>query len=189
LKELLNLMKSSGAILEGHFQLTSGRHSDVYLEKFRLLENPEIVEKLGVMMADQFNDEAVDVVLGAAIGGILLSTATAKVIGTKGIFAERVNGKLQLRRGFQINSNDRVLIVEDIITTGGSVIESVEVVKQYRAVPVGVVCLVDRSQTRADFGCPTKMLLRYPAISWEPDECPLCRKGISIESRGRSGKR
>lgn len=182
-------MNSTGAILEGHFQLTSGRHSDVYLEKFRLLEHPGIVEQIGQLMADAFRRKDINVVLGAAVGGILLSHATAKVLGIKGIFAERVDGKLTLKRGFHLNSADRVLVVEDIVTTGGSVRELLKLVEDNSAFTVGVVCLVDRNKSGIDFGCPTKSLLRYPSVSWEPDSCPLCQNGIPIESRGRTGKK
>ena len=185
---LLELMKSSGAVLDGHFLLTSGRHSDVYLEKFRLLEKPEVVAELGKRMAAALPEE-VDVVLGAAIGGILLSHATATELGTLGIFAERVDGNLQLRRGFELRKGDRVLIVEDIVSTGGSVKELIELVEQYEAKVVGVVCLVDRTKDGVDFGCPTEALLRFPAVSWRADKCPLCEQGISITTGGRSGKK
>ena len=121
-------MKSSGAVLEGHFQLTSGRHSDVYLEKFRLLEKPDVVMELGRRMASALPEKEVDVVLGAAVGGILLSHAAAAELDTQGIFAERVNGNLSLRRGFDLSKGDSVLIVEDIVSTGGSVKELIELV-------------------------------------------------------------
>jgi len=181
-------MQSTGAILEGHFQLTSGRHSDVYLEKFRLLERPEIVEEIGHLMAKVFNEEEIDVVLGVAVGGILLSHSTAKVLGVHGIFAERVNGKLALRRGFFLNAEDRVLIVEDIVTTGGSIKELLGLVEEYGAHIVGVVYLVERNREDVDFGYPSKPLMRYPAVSWDSDSCPLCQKGIPVKSRGRTGK-
>ncbi|MDP6396769.1 MAG: orotate phosphoribosyltransferase [Candidatus Marinimicrobia bacterium] len=184
---LLELMKSSGAVLDGHFLLTSGRHSDVYLEKFRLLEKPKVVAELGKRMAAALPEE-VDVVLGAAIGGILLSHATATELSTLGIFAERVDGNLQLRRGFELRKGDRVLIVEDIVSTGGSVKELIELVEQYEAEVAGVVCLVDRTQNGVNFGCSTEALLRYPAVSWKPEECPLCKQDISITTRGRTGK-
>jgi len=186
---LLELMKSSGAVLEGHFQLTSGRHSDVYLEKFRLLEKPDVVMELGRRMASALPEKEVDVVLGAAIGGILLSHAAAAELDTQGIFAERVNGNLSLRRGFELSKGDSVLIVEDIVSTGGSVKELIELVEQYKAKVAGVVCIVDRTKDGVNFGCSTEALLRYPVVSWEPDECPLCEQGILITSRGRTGKK
>lgn len=186
--EIERLMEESGAVLKGHFLLTSGRHSDVYIEKFRLLERPEIVYELGRQMAEAVVDMNVDVVLGAALGGILLSSATAKVLGTKGIFAERVGGELTLRRGFQVDIGDRVLVVEDIVTTGGSVVELLEIVRAQGAEVAAVVCLVDRTATGVGFDCPTESLLRFPAVSWEPDDCPLCHEGEPITSRGRTGK-
>lgn len=185
---LLDLMKSSGAVLDGHFLLTSGRHSDVYLEKFRLLEKPEVVMELGRRMSTAFPDLEVDVVLGAAIGGILLSHSAAAELGTSGIFAERVNGNLTLRRGFELSKSDSVLIVEDIVSTGGSVRELIELVEEYEAKVAGVVCIVDRTEDGVDFCCPTEALLRYPAVSWEAEECPLCEKGIPITTQGRTGK-
>ncbi len=188
MNELIELMKETGAILEGHFRLTSGRHSDVYIEKFRLLERPDFVEKIGVMMAEPYAEENIEVVLGAAVGGILLSSAIAKELGTKGIFAERVDGELTLRRGFHLNSGKRVVVVEDIITTGGSVQELLKIVEDHGAKVTGVVCLVDRTEKGVDFSYPTTSLVRYPALSWEPDACPLCLKNIPLSTRGRTGK-
>ncbi|MEE9165979.1 MAG: orotate phosphoribosyltransferase [Candidatus Neomarinimicrobiota bacterium] len=188
MKSILEVMKSTGAITEGHFLLTSGRHSGVYLEKFRLLENPEILDDVGRLMAEAFGEEETDVVLGAAVGGVLLSYATARVLKKRGIFAERVDGRLDLRRGFVLHQNERVLIVEDIVTTGGSVEELIQVVEGHRARLVGIACLVDRTEKGVDFGHLTKPLLRYPSVSWESRDCPLCKSGIPIESRGRTGK-
>ena len=128
--ELNSIMEECGAILRGHFQLTSGRHSEIYLEKFRLLENPEIVDKIGKEIAREIKGIEVDVVLGAAIGGILISHAAAKALRVKSIFAERVNGKFELRRGFKIQKNQKILIVEDVITTGKSSLECVNLIKK-----------------------------------------------------------
>jgi len=181
-------MEESGAVMQGHFELTSGRHSDVYLEKFRLLERPEMVYDIGKKMAEECEGIDIDIVLGAAIGGILLSSAAAKVIGTKGIFAERQDGELVLRRGFELNEGHRVLIVEDIVTTGGSVRELLDIVQSQGAEAAAVVCLADRTADGIDFGCVTKTLLRFPAISWEPEECPLCNENKPLTVRGRTGK-
>ncbi len=174
--------------MQGHFELTSGRHSDVYLEKFRLLERPRIVDDIGKKMAEESKGIDIDIVLGAAIGGILLSSATAKVLGTKGIFAERQDGELVLRRGFELNEGHRVLIVEDIVTTGGSVRELLYIVKSHGAETAAVVCLADRTAEGIDFGCVTKALLRFPATSWEPEKCPLCDENKALIVRGRTGK-
>ena len=127
---ILELLKESGAFMEGHFLLTSGRHSDKYIEKFRLMESPEHLDKICNLMAKQFIEQNIDIVLGAAIGGILLSSGVAKYLNKKSIFTERVKTNMELRRGFDIKSNDRVLIVEDIVTTGGSIFELIEVVKE-----------------------------------------------------------
>ena len=186
--DIRSIMDATGAVLKGHFQLTSGRHSDTYLEKFRLLERPEIVEEVGKQMAKAVKGIDVDVVLGAAIGGILISSATGKAFGKKGIFAERVDGELTLRRGFKLSFGDRVLVVEDIVTTGGSVQELLNIVKSCGAQPVAVVCLTDRTVNGIDFECPTKALIRFPAVSWDAETCPLCEQNKPLTSRGRTGK-
>ena len=186
--DISSIMDETGAVLKGHFQLTSGRHSDTYLEKFRLLERPEIVEEVGKQMAKAVKGIDVDVVLGAAIGGILISSATGKAFGKKGIFAERVDGELTLRRGFKLAFGDRVLVVEDIVTTGGSVQELLNIVKSCGAQPAAVVCLTDRTVDGIDFECPTKALIRFPAVSWDAETCPLCEQNKPLTSRGRTGK-
>ncbi len=186
--DISSMMEETGAVLKGHFQLTSGRHSDVYLEKFRLLEQPDIVNEIGRQMAKAVEGINVDVVLGAAVGGILISSATANAFGKKGIFAERVNGELTLRRGFELASGDRVLVVEDIVTTGGSVLELLNIVKSCGAQPAAVVCLTDRTADGIDFECPTKTLVKFPAVSWDPETCPLCEQNEPLTSRGRTGK-
>ncbi|MFQ6674218.1 MAG: orotate phosphoribosyltransferase [Fidelibacterota bacterium] len=188
MSNILNVLKATGAIMEGHFQLTSGRHSNVYLEKFRLLERPHVVDEIGLMMARAFPDREIGVVLGAAVGGILLSHATARALDTRSIFAERVDGRLALRRGFQLAPGDNVLVVEDIVTTGGSVKELLDIVRKHQARTVGVACLVDRSEGGMDLGCPVETLARFPARSWDSGSCPLCRKDVPLESRGRTGK-
>ena len=186
--DISSMMEETGAVLKGHFQLPSGRHSDVYLEKFRLLEQPDIVKAIGRQMAKAVEGINVDVVLGAAVGCILISSATANAFGKKGIFAERVNGELTLRRGFELASGDRVLVVEDIVTTGGSVLELLNIVKSCGAQPAAVVCLTDRTADGIDFECPTKALVKFPAISWDPETCPLCEQNEPLTSRGRTGK-
>ena len=186
--ELNSIMEECGAILRGHFQLTSGRHSEIYLEKFRLLENPDIVDKIGKEIAREMKGIEVDVVLGAAIGGILISHAAAKALRVKSIFAERVDGELKLRRGFTLNPGEKVLVVEDIVTTGGSVEELLKIAINCRAEVASIVCLADRTENGIDFGSKTKCLIRFPAISWEQNKCPLCKKNEPLTSRGRTGK-
>ena len=187
-KELQYLLEKSGAILNGHFLLTSGRHSNRYIEKFRVLEKPVALDKICQQMARIFEEKNIQIVLGAAIGGILIAGGVGRHLGVKHIFSERVNGKMELRRGFDLPPGIRVLIVEDIITTGGSVFELIELAQQCKAEIVGVVNLVERSATSIDFGVNSTPLLNLPSESWEKNNCPLCRDNIHFTQRGRTGK-
>jgi len=186
--EILSLLKESGAFLEGHFLLTSGRHSDKYIEKFRLMESPNHLDKVCQKMSSQFSKDSIDIVLGAAIGGILLSSGVAKYMGKKGIFTERVQEKMELRRGFEIQEGSNVLIVEDIVSTGGSIFELIEVVKECNANVTGVTSIVHRSIDEIDFGCTYRPLLNYPVESWEEADMPKWLSDIPITVHGRSGK-
>ena len=185
---LHRLLEDCGALLEGHFLLTSGQHSDRYIEKFRLLEQPDALDKVATAMTEDVRSEEVDVVLGAAVGGILIAGAVSRKLGRRTLFTERVEGVMTLRRGFRIAPDERVLVVEDIVTTGGSVFELLKVVEQAGARIAGVVCLVDRSPGGLDFGMPSNTLLRLPIATWDPDTCPLCRQGIPLSKPGRTGK-
>ena len=187
--ELLTLLKETGAILEGHFLLTSGRHSDVYIEKFRVLEKPHTLDDVCREMAKVVKNENIDLVLGAAIGGILISGGVGRHLGVKHIFCERVNGRMKLRRGFFITKDQRIVIVEDIITTGGSVMELIELAGEQGAEILHVVNLVDRSSGDVDFGVPSTALLTIPSESWKPENCALCKQGMAMTHRGRTGKK
>lgn len=186
--QLQTLLEKSGAILNGHFLLTSGRHSNRYIEKFRVLEKPDALDLVCKEMAAPFKDENIQIVLGAAIGGILIAGGIGRHLGVKHIFSERVNEKMELRRGFDLPDGIRVLIVEDIITTGGSVFELIELAKEYNANIMGVVNLVERSAEPIDFGVRSIPLLNLPSESWEQNDCPLCRDNILFTQRGRTGK-
>ena len=187
--ELLNLLKETGAIMDGHFLLTSGRHSNVYIEKFRVLENPAALNEVCREIAEIVQGKNVDIVLGAAVGGILISGGVGRHLEKKHIFAERINGKMELRRGFSIKSGERIVIVEDIITTGGSVFELIDLAEELSAEIVHVVNLVDRSQDGIDFGYPSTALLNLPSKSYKSDDCPLCKQGLPLTERGRTGKK
>ena len=187
--ELLTLLQNTSAMLEGHFLLTSGRHSDVYIEKFRILEDPNALDEVCRAMAEIVMDENVELVLGAAIGGILIAGGVGRHLSVRHIFSERVKGKMELRRGFSITKGQRVVIVEDIITTGGSVVELIQLAKEQGAEIVQVVNLVHRSAGEVDFGVPSTALLTIPSESWEPIDCPLCKQGVPITERGRTGKK
>ncbi len=185
--EVLEIFRGSGAYLEGHFLLTSGRHSAAYVEKFMVLQQPRHCGALCAALADEFRDLAPTVVVGPAVGGILLAYETARALGVRGIFLERENGRLVLRRGFEILPQDRVLVVEDVVTTGTSVFEVLGAlgreVSEGRVVGVGH--LVDRSSGSVDFRVPRqRALLTLDLPSWEASECPLCREGKPLTKRG-----
>lgn len=185
--EVKQLLVDTKAILEGHFLLTSGLHSPLYVEKFNVLQHPEYTEKLCRELAERFRDKNVELVIGPMTGGILLAHETGKALGTRAIFTEREKGVMTLRRGFRIEPGTRVLIVEDIVTTGGSVQEVVNVVKHSGGVIVGVGLLVDRSGGTADFGVPqedVQALLHLTVPTYKPEECPLCHQGVAMTERG-----
>lgn len=183
-EEMQKLLQETGALMEGHFLLTSGRHSKNYVEKFRLLELPWATEKVGQGLAEAFKDSGVEVVVGPMTGGILLAHETGKVLGTRAIFTERENGKMIFRRGFEIQPGEKVLIVEDIVTTGGSVREVMDAVKEQGGDIVGVGLMVDRSSGQAEFGVPTKSLLSLNIPSYSQEECPLCADKAPMTERG-----
>ena len=187
-RELLKLLQETGAMLDGHFLLTSGRHSNVYIEKFRILEDPRALDDVCRAMSETVQNQNVELVLGAAIGGILIAGGVGRYLDVKHIFSERVDGKMELRRGFSITKGQRIIIVEDIITTGGSVFELIQLAKDYEAEIVHVVNLVDRSSGEVNFEVPTTALLTIPSESWEPEDCPLCQQKVAITQRGRTGK-
>jgi len=187
--KLISLLKSNSAILEGHFLLTSGKHSNFYIEKFRILEDPKLLDDVCMSMSNSFVNENIDIVLGAAIGGILLAGGVGRHLDAKHIFSERIDGNMELRRGFQISKGDKVLIVEDIITTGGSVFELIKLVEMYEAEIVGIVSLIHRSTEKIDFGYNYSTLLEFPVESWNETEVPAWLSDIPINKPGRTGKK
>lgn len=182
--DVKQLLIDTGAILEGHFLLTSGLHSPLYVEKFQVLQYPEHTASMCAALAEKFADDQVELVIGPVTGGILLAHEVGKNLKTRAIFTERENGKMTLRRGFTIKPGERVLIVEDIVTTGGSVKEVLEVVREHGGIAVGVGLLVDRSGGTVDFGIPAKSLLQLQVQTYSPDDCPLCREQIPMTKRG-----
>ena len=188
-KEVEDLLIETSAIMEGHFLLTSGLHSPRYVEKFNVLQKPVYTEKLCKAMAEKFKDANIETVVGPVTGGILLAHETGKALGTRAIFTERENGKMTFRRGFKLHEGERVLIVEDIVTTGGSIREVIDVVKENGGIPVAVSMLVDRSGGKATFGyVPATALLHMDVQTYKPEECPLCKAGVPMTKRGRTGK-
>jgi orotate phosphoribosyltransferase len=183
---VLDIFRKSNALLAGHFLLTSGKHSAIYLEKFMVLQNPKYTEKLAKQIANHFRDKNIDVVVGAAVGGIILAYETARQLHARGIFMEREEGKLTLRRNFEIKEGERVLVVEDIVTTGGSVQELIDNIKKnYKCEIIGVGLLINRSGGELDFGAgETYSLAAVDVTAYEEKDCPQCKKGEPITARG-----
>src|SRR5437870_7669253 len=184
---VLQALRSVGAVTSGHFVLSSGRHSNVYAEKFRALERPDLAVSLGASLADRFAGQDIDVVLSPAVGAIVLGFATALAVsrsrdrGARFIFAERDAGEMRLRRGFEVAPGERVLVVEDVVTTGASLREVLALVDPDALVGVG--CLLDRS-SGLDLGMPLTSLARLQAPTWDPAECPLCAAGLDAVAPG-----
>jgi len=180
-EEAVAILERTGALLHGHFQLTSGRHSDVYVQKARLLEDPNLTMVFAREIASWF-PEGVDVVVAPAVGAIALGFAVALVAGARSIFTERVDGSMQLRRGFDVHDGERALVVEDVVTTGGSAREVYELVHRRTPSALGVAALVDRSTV--DVGVPLRAVMRVEATSWDPSGCPLCSRDVPLDAPG-----
>jgi orotate phosphoribosyltransferase len=180
--DLSSSLEERGALLSGHFRLSSGRHSDRFIQKFRILEDPAVLEPVARAIAIAFRAEYPTVVVSAAVGGIVLGYEVARSLGTKAIFVEKEDGVPTLRRGFEVGPRDRVLIVEDVVTTGLSVREVIDVVRARGAHVIGVGVIVKRGE--ADFGVHTEALLDLPIVSYEADACPQCAAGEPITDPG-----
>jgi orotate phosphoribosyltransferase len=183
-EEILEVFKKYQALKEGHFLLTSGRHSNRYLQCALVLQYPAVAEKLCRQLIKKIAIEDIDIVIGPAIGGITLAYEIGRQLGTAALFAEREDKVMTLRRGFSIPQGAKVLVVEDVITTGGSVKETIEVVKAHGGEVVGVASLVDRSGGKVDLGHPYYSLLSMEVVSYEADACPLCQEGLPIVKPG-----
>lgn len=184
LDEIRQIFKQAGALLEGHFLLTSGRHSPIYWEKFRVLQYPTYTTTLCEKIATHFAPVPIEVVIGPTTGGIILAYEVARQLGVRGIFAEKADNGRILRRGFTIRAGERVLVVDDVLTTGKSVQEVVELVRSYQGHLVGIGVLVDRSHQTPSFGAPLMSCLRVKEVSYDPEECPLCERGIHLIKPG-----
>jgi len=185
--QVLDIYKRTGALLTGHFLLSSGLHSEKYLQSALVLQQPDIATQLCAALAGHFKDSRIEVVIAPALGGVFVSHETARALGVRAIFAERVNGELTLRRGFTIKQGERVLVVEDVITTGKSTKETIKVVQQAGGEVIAAASLVDRSGGTADLGVPYKSLVTLDVPTYAAEACPLCKAGgapIKPGSRG-----
>ncbi len=176
-EQVLEIFARTGVLLEGHFRLTSGLHAAKYLQCAQLLQYPNEAGPLCEQLADYFRDAGATVVAGPATGGIILAYEVAKSLGVKNIFGERENGVMTFRRGFKVEPTDKVLVLEDVVTTGGSVKELIDCVRQAGAEVIGVASLVNRSGGRVDFGVPFKSLVTLDITTYQPDDCPMCKAG------------
>ncbi|HKV26748.1 MAG TPA: orotate phosphoribosyltransferase [Candidatus Acidoferrales bacterium] len=183
--EIKQLFERVGAVRHGHFELSSGRHSATYVQCALVLQYPEAAEKLGRALAGKFKDVSIECVASPALGGILVGQEVARGLGVRAVFVERdTSGRMALRRGFVFQPNERVLVVEDVWTTGGSTRETIGVVEQAGGVAVAAGALIDRSSNRLELNVPTRALIDLDIPSYEAFECPLCRAGQEIAKPG-----
>lgn len=183
-EEAKKILTETSAFQEGHFKLTSGLHSEGYLQCALILQHPELAEKIATELSEKFRSEKIDAVLTPAVGGIVLGQEIARAIGCRAIFGERVNGDMTLRRGFSISPGEKILLAEDVVTTGGSVMELKKIVLGNKAEVAGFTAVCNRSGGK--FKPPEGL---HPWISltietWQPEECPLCKKGLPIQKPG-----
>lgn len=175
---VLDTLRESGALLEGHFLLSSGRHSDRYCQCARLLQYPDKAEKVLKIVADKLKEVDFDMVVGPAMGGIVVSYEVARQTKKPGIFAERVEGEMTIRRGFEIKEGQKVIISEDVITTGKSSLEVAKAIEEMGGEVVGLCCIVDRRAEGVEFPYPIFSAIKLEIKSYEKEDCPMCRNGI-----------
>ena len=182
--QILGLFKKSKALLSGHFLLSSGLHSPVYFEKFQVLKNPVYIQKICKKLAALFKKDKVQLVIGPATGGILLAFEVSKNLKTNFVFAESENSQRVLKRGFEIKPGQRVLIVDDVLTTGGSVQGVIDLVERHQGKIVGIGFILDRSGGRVNFPYPVKSLATVSAETYQPSNCPLCQRNLPLTKPG-----
>jgi orotate phosphoribosyltransferase len=184
-QEILDLLRETGAILDGHFILSSGKHAARYIQCAKLLQHPDIAERVCRTLAKRVEGLGpIDVVIGPALGGIIVAYELAEQLGVRGLFTERWEGETVLRRGFEIANGERVLIAEDVVTTGRSTLEVVDVVKENSGEVIGIACIVDRLPESAKLPYPLISALKLKIAAYDPTGCPLCRTGIPAVKPG-----
>lgn len=183
-KEIMDIFEKTGVLQRGHFKLTSGRHSSEYMQCANLFINVKYSEMLCAELAKKMSNLDIDCVTSPAVGGIIMGYAVASSLNKKNIFAERVNGKMTFKRGFNIEKGEKCIVVEDVVTTGGSVKEVVELIQNMGGNVVAVAAIVDRSSGKADFGVPFYSLLSVDIPTYAAEDCPLCKEGLAIIKPG-----
>jgi orotate phosphoribosyltransferase len=186
-EEITELFKQTGALSHGHFKLTSGRHSDTYIQCARIQERPILLNQLAAEISNKIPDtQLIDCVIAPAVGGIVFGYAVASILGKKFMWTERVKGTMELRRSFEIEKGQTFLVCEDVVTTGGSVKEVIDLVEEAGACIVGVASMIDRAETRK-FDAPYYPLVSIPTPSWRAEDCELCKKGVKVKAPGSRG--
>lgn len=183
-KEVWHILKDTGAILSGHFQLSSGIHSDGYVQCARMLQHPYYADRVLELVAEKLKDLDIEIAVGPALGGIIVAYELGRQLHKKAMFAERKDGLMQFRRGFVIKPGEKVLITEDVVTTGKSTLEVKELVEKSGADVVGVACIVDRRSKEFHLNLPLYSALQMNIRTFSPENCPLCQQGIPVENPG-----
>jgi orotate phosphoribosyltransferase len=184
LEQVHEIFKRTGVMQEGHFKFTSGRHSNRYVQCARLFEHPSDSVLICTDVAETFRDKNIDLVVGPALGGIIMAYEISKILGVRNIFAERENGLMTLRRNFEVSSGSRAIVVEDVVTTGNSVREVVDLQRRSGLDVAGVACVVDRSNGKVEFDLPFHAVATMNIESWEPENCHLCKQGLPLTQPG-----
>lgn len=180
--EVLNLLEKAEGVLHGHFCLTSGLHSDIYFQCAKLYQYPDITEQLGKKLAEKLSDVDFDTIVAPAIGAVIIGYETAKNAKKRNLFVERKDGIMQLRRGYTLKKGEKIVIIEDVITTARTIKETIEAVKEFEPEIVAVGCIVDRTKGKTDYNI--KSLMQIDPVVYEPDNCPLCKEGIPLVKPG-----
>ncbi|PID80885.1 orotate phosphoribosyltransferase [bacterium DOLZORAL124_64_63] len=186
-EKVLNLMEELGALHSGHFLLSSGLHSNRYFQCARILQFPDLARELGLALADFFQETPCDLVVSPALGGILIGHEVARAMGRRFVFTERKDGEMQIRRGFGIEEGEKVIIAEDVVTRGTSILEVVKCVEEAGGKVVGLTSIIDRTGGDAGLPLPLHSLAKVKVETWQPDGCPLCREGQELVKPGSRG--
>ena len=184
--EVLNLLEKAQGVLHGHFCLTSGLHSDIYFQCAKLYQYPDITEALGKKLAEKLSDIEFNTIVAPAIGAVIIGYETAKQAKKRNLFVERKDGIMQLRRGYTLKKGERVVIIEDVITTARTIKETMEAIKEFEPEVVAVGCIVDRTKGKTEYNI--KSLMQIDPVVYEPSECPLCKEGIPLVKPGSRGE-
>lgn len=185
-EQIEKLLEENNGLLKGHFCLTSGLHSDTYFQCAKLYENPQVVEKLGKELAQKLNNIEFDTVISPAIGAIIIGYEAAKQAGKRFLFVERKDGVLQLRRDYRLSKGEKVIILEDVITTARTINETKEAIKEFEPEIIGVACIVDRTAGKTDYSITS--LLQVSPVTYDPQSCPLCTEGVPLVKPGSREK-